>query len=399
VIASLAPAALAAFLVMLGFGVLFPVLADFTAALGLSKLEYGLIMSAWPAVGILASPAWGRFSDRRGRRPAIMIGLLGFAVSFVAFGLGHSFAQLLAARAVGGLLSSAALPAAFAYAADVSSAEQRSHAMGLIGAATGLGVTVGPAIGGSLIEFGVRVPYFASGAIGLLGALVVWRTLPESLTPQLRAQAVARRAWLVERGLSRGRIAGALWPLLTASFLLTAARLAVDVTLRWLVGDRLDGSATQVGWLMFGMGLLIIGVQGGAIRPLVARFGEERLFASGSLVMASGLLAVGWISSWWGAMAAGAAVAIGFALHAPTLSALLSHAAEDLQGEAQGLNNSAQAAARVAGPVIFSALYAARPWSVYALGALLAVLAVVVSLGRTRRRAPELPDASSAPSG
>ncbi len=384
VLASLGPAALAAFLVMLGFGVLFPVLADFTTALGLSKLQYGLILSAWPAAGIVAAPLWGRFSDRHGRRPAIVVGLVGFAISFAAFGLGSSFETLIAARIVGGLLSSAALPAAFAYAADVTSSEQRSHAMGLMGAAVGLGVTVGPAIGGSLMSLGLRAPYFASAGIGALGALIVWRALPESLTAGRRAQLLEEQAQLARRGLTRSRIARLLWPLLAASFLLTAARLSIDVTLRFLVDERLGGSAMQVGWLMFGMGVIIIGVQGGAIRPLVARSGEAALFALGSAIMAVGLLAAGWVASWSGVILAGLAIAVGFALHAPTLTSLLSRAGEQMQGVTQGLNNSAQAAARVVAPTIFMALYSTRPWTAYVLGALLALLAIGVGLAGAR---------------
>src|SRR5262249_33780445 len=158
--------------------VLFPVLADFTGHLGLSKLEFGVIMATYPAVGVLASPVWGRFSDRRGRRPAIVLGLLGLGASFVWFGRGQSFAPLGAARVPGGVLSWAALPAAFAYAADVSTPAQRSAAMGMLGGAIGLGVALGPALGGALQrvglahlegDWGLRLPYFASGAIALAG--------------------------------------------------------------------------------------------------------------------------------------------------------------------------------------------------------------------------------------
>ena len=375
---ALVPAALAAFLVMLCFGLLFPVLADFTEALGLSKSQFGLIMATYPLVGVIASPFWGTFSDRRGRKPAIVLGLAGLGVSFLWFAMGSSFEELVAARVLGGILSSGALPAAFAYASDSTSTEQRSAAMGIIGSAVGLGISLGPGLGGELIALGLRVPYFASAGIALAGALVVALRMPESLTPALREAQTGHRRWLGERGLTRSRIARALLPFLTASFLLTTARLCVDATLRFLVGDRLGAGAAGAGRLMLGMGLVIVLVQGGAIRPLVRRHGDRALFLGGSALMAAGLLAVAFAASWPGVVAAGLAVAIGFALHSPTLTSMLSQAAEGVQGEAQGLNASVQSAARVVGSALFPTVYGHAQWAAYALGAALAVAAVAV---------------------
>lgn len=394
---SIAPAALAAFLVMLCFGVLFPVLADFTEFLGLSKLQFGLIMATYPLVGVLASPWWGSFSDRRGRRPAIVLGLVGLGVSFVWFGTGSSFEELVAARVLGGLLSSAALPAAFAYASDVSTADQRSAAMGMLGAAIGLGVAFGPFLGGALLGLGMRVPYFVSGAMALGGAALVALRMPESLTPSVREAQQQHRAWLAQRGLSRARIARVLLPYLGASFLLTASRLSVDVTLRFLVGDRLGTGAFSTGLLMLGMGIVIFGVQGGAIRPLARRHGDHALFVWGSALMAAGLLAAARVATWPGVIAAGVAIAVGFALHTPTLTALLSHAAEGVQGEAQGLNSGVQAGARVLGPPLFAWLYDHSQGATYVLGAGLALLAIAVGWRRLADGRRVLPEDATAP--
>jgi len=396
---ALVPAALAAFLVMLCFGVLFPVLADFTESLGLSKAQFGLIMATYPAVGVLLSPFWGRFSDRRGRKPAIVIGLIGLGASFVWFAMGSNFAELVAARAFGGVLASAALPAAFAFASDVSSGARRSEAMGMVGGAIGLGLTLGPVLGGELIAFGLRAPYFAAAGIALAGALVVALRMPESLTPELREAQIDHRRWLGERGLTRARIAGLLLPFLSASLLLTAARLSVDATLRFLVGDRLASGAAATGRLMGVMGLVIVLVQGGAIRPLVRRYGDRALFLGGSALMAAGLGAVAFVSTWPGVIAAGLAVAIGFALHTPTLTALLSRAAEGVQGEAQGLNSSAQSAARVVGMALFPSLYGVSHSAAYGVGAALALGAIAVGWRASAEERSVLPSGATAPGG
>jgi MFS family permease len=133
---------------------------------------------------------------------------------------------------------------------------------------------------------------------------------------------------------------------------------------------------------MLGMGFVIFAVQGGAIRPLVRRRGEYAPFVWGSALMAGGLLAAAWVRTWPGVIAAGLAIAVGFALHTPTLTALLSHAAEGVHGEAQGLNSAVQALARVVGPPVFAVLYDEAQWTAYALGAALALLAIGVARGR-----------------
>jgi MFS family permease len=370
-------AAFSAFLVMLGFGVLFPVLPQFTQELGLSKLQYGLLMSSYPLAGVLVSPLWGRFADRRGRRPAIALGLAGIGLSYALFALGTGFGQLLAARILGGLLGAAALPAVFAYAADVSSPENRSAALGAIGAAIALGLTLGPAAGGLLSLVALRAPYFASAGIGLGGALLVQLTLPESLDAQERARRAAQGR--ATRGRAGGALMRRLGPLLGASLLLTLARLSVDVTVAFLVADRLGRGPASVGLLLSGLGLLAFGVQGGAIRPLAQRLGDRALFRAGGLSMGAGLLGVAWAFSWPALIGAGALSMLGFALHSPTLSALISRGAGELQGEAQGLNSSAQSLARVAGPVLFARLYEIEAWMPYALGAALCVVALVVA--------------------
>ncbi|MCE2390648.1 MAG: MFS transporter [Proteobacteria bacterium] len=387
------PAALAAFWIMAGFGVLFPVLPYFSQQLGLSMWEYAWLLGVYPAVGVLAGPLWGRFSDRFGRRPAIALGLAGFGLSFVLFGLGQGFAELFGARVLGGALGAAALPAVFAYAADVSPPERRSAAMGVVGAALGLGLAFGPALGGALSGYGLRVPFFAAGGIAVLGGLAVWALLPESLTSAVRESQAAHRGRLESRGLTGPRIARALFPYLLVGFLLSMARLAIDVTVAFLVADRLGRGPASVGALLFGLGLLAFALQGGAIRPLVARLGDARVYAAGVVLMGAGLLSVIWVQSWAAVIVSGCLVVSGFALHTPTLTALLSRAAEGVQGEAQGLNASVQSLARFAGPIVFAPLYDWAPWAPFALAAGLCALALAAGAGRISPVRPALPSA------
>ena len=371
-------AALTAFVLMLGLGVLFPVLPFLTRDLGIPDASVGVLLAALPAASFVASPFWGRFSSRRGRRPAIVIGLVGYAVGFGLFGLGNTFEQLLAARLLGGLISAAALPAIFAYVADVSSGEKRTVAMGALGAAIALGVTLGPALGGVTHKLlGLRAPYFVSAAIGLANALAVWLALPESTTPESRAAPEQR---------SFAELLRPLAPYLACGFLTQTARIAVDATIGFFAQDALRATPEDVAKLLTAMGVAAAAVQGGLVRRLSGRVSDGALFMAGCAVMGAGLASLGSAAGWGGFYGAGLTVAAGFALLSPSFNALLSRAAESVQGEAQGLNGSATALSRVVAPLLFTGSLWPRVGApgTYAVAAGLCALAVGVALARFR---------------
>jgi MFS family permease len=375
---SIALAALTAFVLMLGLSVLFPVLPFLTRDLGIPDAYVGLLLAAFPAASFVASPLWGRFSSRRGRRPAIVIGLVGYAVGFGLFGLGRNFGELLAARLLGGLISAAALPALFAYVADETSVEKRSTAMGYLGAGIGLGVTFGPLLG--LLTwswFGLRAPYFVSAAIGLVNALAVARGLPESTSPEVRAQAPR---------VSFRSVALPLAPFLACGFLTQTARIAVDSTVGFFAQDLLGATPRGVGMLLFAMGLAGALVQGGMVRALAGRVSDETLFGAGCALMGAGLASFGFASGWTSATLSGLGVASGFSLLSPTLNALLSRAAESAQGEAQGLNGSATALSRVVAPLLFTSGLWPRAGALgtYGVAAALCLVALAVAFARFR---------------
>ena len=376
-------AALTAFVLMLGLGVLFPVLPFLTRELGISDANAGWLLASYPLASFVASPLWGRFSSARGRKPALVIGLVGYAIGFILFGLGQTFTQLLAARVLGGLVSAAALPALFAYVADVTTPEKRSSGMGALGAGIGLGVTFGPVIGWLTFEaLGLRAPYFVSGAIGLANAIAVWLALPESLTAEARA---ARDRDAAPR-VPLARIALPLAPFLVCGFLTSTARMAVDTTLGFFAQTALGATPRGVAGVLFVMGITSAIVQGGVLRAFAGCVSDFGLFVAGCALMSAGLAAFGFAGSWAGVLASGIPVAIGFALLSPTLSALLSRAAEGAQGEAQGLAGSATALSRVLAPLLFTTGIWPRYGGpgTYAVAAALCAAALVVAVSRFR---------------
>lgn len=370
-----------AFLLMLGLGVLFPVLGFFTRDLGLDDFQAGMLIGCYALASFAASPFWGRFSDRYGRRLSIIIGLLGFSLAFGLFALGSTFAELLSARILGGLLAAAAMPSVMAYAADSSEPSERSRAIGMVGASFGLGVVAGPAIGALVADaYGLRAPFFLASGIGAFSAVAVWALLPESLTPALREVAEERRAALEARGLTQRRMVARLAPYLGFSFLMQTSRMALEGTIAFLVADRLRGEVRDVGLLLMTAGIAAAAIQGGGIRALTRRYSDRGIMLTGTVMAGVGVAGLA-LEGGWGVLTASVLVlATGSALQLPTFTAELSRQAEEIQGEAQGLNTSAQSLGRVVGPLTFTALYQAAgtavPYLVSA-GCVIGALAIV----------------------
>jgi len=354
------------FVAMLGLSVLFPVLAPLARELHLTESQVGWFSTIYSLAQFATAPLWGARSERVGRKPVLVTGLVGFALSFALFGLVATlglqgalagwplFLALVTARAVGGALSSATLPTAQAFMADLSDREHRASAMGLIGAAFGLGIVFGPAVGALLSGFGLLVPVYFSAALGLVTALFAHLTLREARRPAPERQG-PRPAF--SDLLARPGVA----LLLTVSMLYTLASVGMEQTLGFFVQDRLAVSgepATRVIGLMLTVFGLVAAVVQGGLRRSLDRVGPARLIPLGLVVMGAGMLLLPWGHAFLTITLALAVVGVGSALLGPSLSAALSlRASEDEQGHVAGLNSSALALGRMLGPVIGTGLY------------------------------------------
>ncbi|GGN27914.1 MFS transporter [Deinococcus daejeonensis] len=378
------------FIAMLGLSVLFPIIAPLGRELGLTETQTGWFSTGYSLMQFVFSPIWGNRSERVGRKPVLLMGLVGFSISFGLFGvlaqagldgaLGGTllFALLVASRVIGGMLSSATLPTAQAMMADLSSAKDRAASLGLIGAAFGLGVVFGPAIGAALSGISLTAPVFFSAALGLITALVAWRTLPETRVSGAKVAAKGSRRALLSQPT--------VLLLLAVSALSTLASVGMEQTIGFYVQDTLrltpEGAARTVGIMLTLFGFVAALVQGGAIRPLAKKLPTTPLVSAGLLIMGVGMLLVPAGQSFWPITLALAVVGIGSAILSPSLSAGLSlSAGEDLQGTVAGLNSSALALGRMAGPLISTGLYQtvshAAPY-VLSGSVLLALLAIML---------------------
>lgn len=373
----------------IGWGMVIPILPTYARTFGGSAVVVGWLLASYSIAQLLFAPAIGRLSDRKGRKPLLLACMGGSAVAAAATGAASlltdgTFALgiLFLARALDGVTGgNTAL--AMSYASDVSSPERRAQSLGLIGAAIGLGYTIGPALGGVIAHYtDAATPFYVAAGLALSNALVMWWLLPESLSPEQRAEATLQHQEGHITSLGSWFRHPQLGPLLIINFLFIVAAscyqmmLPLYTNLRFGLGER-DNS-----YLFAFLGLTMTVVQGGCIRPLVHRFGERTIFAIGIGLLTATLAVAPFADTVTGLVWLCGGMGIGTALANPTLLALLTNrAAEDERGEVLGVAASVASLGRILAPAWCG--YAMKHVSVaspFVTGASVAALAAAVFL-------------------
>ena len=364
------------FIHLLGFGLLLPLLPYYAETYGATGVAVGLLNTSYSFMQFLASPLWGRLSDRVGRRPVILISLLATSLSYLAFGLATSLPVLFASRILAGI-AGGVIPTTQAYVADTTTPAERTKGMGLIGAAFGLGFVFGPALGGILSRYGYSVPAFVSAGLALLAAVFAFFLLPESLPAEKRATArAARRA---APSLAQALRRPTVRPVLLMFLIGTLCFSMLEATFALFGEHRYGIGPSEVGYTFAFVGTLSAVMQAGLVGLLARRFGEKALVRTGFLVMAAGMLYAGSGPVFPLLVAALGAVAIGNGLVAPALAGLvsLSSSAEE-QGGILGVYQSLGSLGRSGGPFLgglaFDAISMGSPLWLAGIGVALASL-------------------------
>jgi DHA1 family tetracycline resistance protein-like MFS transporter len=381
---------------MLGFGIVIPVLPFYALELGATPVEVTLLIASFSAMQMAATPIWGRVSDRRGRRPLLIAGLFASSVSYLIFGLSTSLALLLisrlAAGAAGGTIS-----VAHAYIADTTKADGRAHGMGLIGAAAGLGVMLGPAIGGLFSRFGLGAPGFVAAGLCALNATAAIFLLPESRPARSRGyvrqgQAATFAGWF------QAMTSYPLSLLLTVYFLGITSFTAMTALLALYFERAFDAGAEQMGLLFAVAGGVTVVVRGVALGRLVRRFGEIAVVRAGACGLAAAFLLLPQMPSFGWAIVAVPLYAFGAGTLFPALATLTSFATDaDSQGSILGGSQVVGGLGRVIGPIwagfLFQEIASRAPFHVAAgltVIALLLTVRIPATLQSRRHAAPDV---------
>ena len=333
------------FVNLVGFGIIIPLLPFYAGTFGASPLTIGLLFAVFSLCQLVAAPALGDLSDRYGRRPVLVFSLAGTVVSFVMLALAHSIALLFAARIVDGL-SGGNISTARAYVADITQPKDRARAYGLIGAAFGLGFILGPAISGVLARVSYTAPIWAAATITLVATAMAWLWLPETVH---RAHAGTGNPFRYLPGLLRRPVVRRV---LAIDFMYWFAFSVFQTTFALFVARRFGFDAPRTGYFLAAFGLLGAVIQGGLIRPIVRRLGDQPTFRIGLVCAAVGLVSAAAAHSVTALAISLVPLAFGIGFGHPTMSSLVSLVGRgDEQGRVQGAASAVESIGRTLGPI------------------------------------------------
>jgi MFS transporter, DHA1 family, tetracycline resistance protein len=365
------------FLDLLGFGLIIPILPSYISWFGAGPMAYGVVLASYSLMQLLFNPLWGHLSDRFGRRPIVLVSVLGSVLGFVMFGLARSFVMLLLSRVLTGVMNSN-IAAVQSIIADVTPPKDRARRMGLTGVAFGLGFVFGPALGGILSRFSawgpralvhagqalvggdahrldLGAPAFVAALLALVSFALAAGLLPETNPSHLRsaARGVGPRQWV--GAVSRRDVGTLILLFFVSTFAQSISTSMIPLFLSEHAGQyhfRPDRVAENTGYLMAFVGVMIALTQGGLIRPLLKVMQEAWLIVAGMLLMAVSLVWLPYSPSIPMLMGSLCFLAVGSGIGTPSLTSLISRRTEgSMQGVVLGAAQSMSSFARFLGPL------------------------------------------------
>lgn len=331
---------------LIGFGVVIPILPFYAEKYGASATLLGVLLTSYSGMQFLCSPLWGKLSDRWGRKRVMLLTMTGASLSLFILGSADSLWMIFVGRILGGIFA-ANISVATAYVTDITSEENRTQGMGMIGAAFGIGFILGPALGGGLEHLGYHVPIYVAAGLALINAAYGVLVLRE---PDRKKEVVGLQTKILSHAYVR--------KMCLIYFLFTFGITQLESLFAFLMMDRYHYDARHVAFVLVAMALVMVGIQGGLIRRLAKSFGEKRLLLVGVIGLALGFLLIPVIQPLRILMIPLLLTAVGRGLSQPALLSLVSKGGpKNRHGEVMGTFQSSASLARVLGPLAAGALY------------------------------------------
>lgn len=393
---------------MVAVGLIIPVLphlvGSFTDSAADKTLWFGVVAFSFGIANFFGSPVIGALSDRFGRRPVLLLGFCGLALSFFGTALADALWVLIVVRLFSGAMQANAA-VAHAYVADISAPDERARRFGLIGAMFGMGFIIGPALGGVLGSIDLHLPFWVAGSLAVVNWFYGWLVLPESLPPEKRRAFDWKRANPVASLSGLARLHGVGW-LVAVIGLSGLAQFTLHMTWVLYVDQKFGWGPRETGWSLFAVGLMSALVQGVLLGRLLKRFSPRKLAVAGLVSSTLAYLAWGLATEGWMMYAVIGANVLGFA-GASAIQSIVSNAADEhTQGQAMGavagLNSLMAVIAPIVGPSLL-ALVSHLPrgdWRIgvpYYFCAALQALATVLAIHHFRTHRALAPAPAPAP--
>ncbi len=365
--------------IMLGFGMVIPILPFYVTSFGASGSAMGALMATYAIMQFVFAPIWGNLSDRYGRKRILMIGVLGNVIAQLLFGFSTQLWMLFASRILAGVLSSATMPTAMAYISDITTQKNRSGGMGILGAAMGIGMVLGPGIAGWLAEISLSTPFFLAAALSTVALILVWAILPESLPPEKRE---------LDSHKVHGPQLNQMWKALNSpigflffiAFLLNFGLTNFESIFGLYALNKFGYGTSQVGILLTMIGIIAAIAQGVLTGPATRRWGEVKVIKTALIASAIGFPLMLTANSDLTVALSIAFFVFSNSMLNPTVSSLISKRTTVRQGIAMGLNQSFMSLGRSTGPLLAGFLFDINFNLPYLTGGFVFVLGFLFSL-------------------
>ncbi|MCP9768865.1 MFS transporter [Lacihabitans sp. LS3-19] len=375
---------------VIGIGIIIPIMPslyqELTGGTVSEASQYSAyLVFIYAIMQFIFSPIIGGLSDQYGRRPVLLISLFGFGLDFVFLALAPTIAWLFVGRTISGIVG-ASFTTANAYIADVTEPEKRAQSFGMIGAAFGLGFIIGPSLGGILGEYGTRVPFWVSAGLSLCNWLYGYFILPESLLPENRRKFDIKRANPIGSLLNLKKYPYVL-ALVLSLFLVNVSNFATQGTWSFYGIEKFGWSKMEVGLSLGFVGLMVAIVQGGLIRVIIPKLGQEKSLFLGLAINSLGLAAFAFATQSWMMYAIMIPFAVG-GLAGPAFQGIISNqVGKSEQGELQGGLSSLMSIAAIIGQPLMLGLFRAFtkenapvyfPGAPFLMGGILTVISLLL---------------------
>jgi DHA1 family multidrug resistance protein-like MFS transporter len=365
--------------VMLGFGVVIPIMPFYIENLGAGGTELGLLVASYAVMRLIFGPIWGGLSDRYGRKPILMIGVLGYGITMITFGLSTELWMLFASRILAGVLSSATSPTTMAYIGDSTSEDERGWGMGVLGAAVGLGTILGPGLGGLLAGQSLSLPFFIAGGMSFISLALIAVFLPESLPPEARQRPDRSMKSLPLRKLW-DTLSSPVGILLVMAFLMTCGLMIFYGIFGLYALEKFEYGPGEVGILFMVFGLVAALTQGVLTGPLTKRWGEALVIKFSFLGTVLGFLFMSLANTFLTILLTVGFFTLATSLLSPSIAALTSKRTTMEQGITMGVSNAFMSLGRIIGPMWAGYLFDIYIEYPYFSGAAIMFIGFLISL-------------------